>query len=145
MKKKEKLSNILLPLFLLFFSVYVFIEGHAYRGSDKYFPMLLGCLVFIVSVWMIIEELAGKGKPISFSEINWKGILLSIAAMVVYVFLFPRIGYVTSTFLLGICIIKGLGYKSWIGAILWPAFLVGVTFVIFKILLKVPLPTLLGA
>lgn len=140
---KNKIIDILLPLFMSFFSVYIILEGKGYRGNDKYFPIIIGVLILLVSIWMIIEDLRGIGVPADFSKVNWVGITVAVLAMTAYVFLFPRIGYVLSTFLLGVCVIKGLGYKSWKGALLWPAGLVSVVFIIFKIILKVPLPTLL--
>ena len=81
-------------------------------------------------------------RSIDLTKINFAAVGITIVALAAYMALFRLIGYVLSTILLGISIILGLRYNNVKGAILWPTLMVLVVFVIFRILLKVPLPVL---
>ncbi len=138
----NKIAEYLISIVLMAIGLYVFIVGRTFRGNDKYFPMIVGGLMFITAIWILVEDLMSEKSCINLKKINFLAIGVTIAALFIYILLFRTIGYVFSTILLGVSIILGLRYNSIKGAILWPTGMVLVVFVIFKILLKVPLPTL---
>ena len=139
--KKNVIAGQIFSIVLMLIGAYVFYSGMAFRGNDKYFPMIIGGGMVIVSIWMLIEDMRTQKASIDLDKINFVAIGITIVALCIYILLFRKIGYVLSTILLGISIIGGLRYNSGKGIILWPTFMVLVIFVIFKILLKVPLPT----
>lgn len=139
--KKNIIAGHIFSIVLMLIGAYVFYNGMAFRGNDKYFPMIIGGGMAIVSIWMFIEDMRTQKVSIDLDKINFIAIGITIVALCIYILLFRKIGYVLSTILLGICVIGGLRYNSVKGIILWPAFMVLVIFFIFKILLKVPLPT----
>ena len=140
--KRNKLATLLFDLALLAVGLYMIIEGRTYRGNDKYFPIIVGALMTGTSVWMLIEDLRSNKPCIDLKKINFLAVGVTVAALFIYYFLFERIGYILSTVLLGVSVILGLRYNSVKGAILWPIGFVAVIFLLFKVLLKIPLPTL---
>ena len=120
----------------------VLIIGKDFRGNDKYFPSIIGAGMVITAIWMAWEDRKQDKACIDLTKINFAAVGITIVALAAYMALFRLIGYVLSTILLGISIILGLRYNSVKGAILWPTLMVLVVFVIFRILLKVPLPVL---
>lgn len=140
--KKNKYAEYIFSLTLLLIGAVVLIIGKDFRGNDKYFPVIIGAGMVITAIWMAWEDKKQDTACIDLTKINFAAVGITIAALAVYMVLFRLIGYVFSTILLGTSIILGLRYNSVKGAILWPALMVLVVFVIFKILLKVPLPVL---
>lgn len=142
MKIKDKNKIVELFFSAVFFAVgiYVFLEGRTFRGNDKYFPMIVGVLVMLVSFWVFLEDLRQTDACINLTKINFLAVGVSIAALILYMALFRILGYPVSTFLLGVSIIFGLRYESLRGTLLWPSLMVAVIFIAFKIFLKVPLP-----
>ena len=139
---KNKLAEHIFTAVLLAIGIYMVVEGRTFRGSDKYFPMIVGGLMAVTSVWMFVEDLRKEKASVNLDKINFLAIGVTIAALFIYYFLFGAIGYILSTLLLGVSIIVGLRYSSVKGAILWPTGFVLFIFLVFKVLLKVPLPTL---
>ena len=140
--KKNQLAVMLFDLVLLAIGLYMIIEGRTYRGNDKYFPIIVGALQTGTAIWMLIEDLISRKPCIDLKEINFLAVGVTIAALVIYYFLFETIGFILSTILLGVSIILGLRYNSIKGAILWPIGFVAIIYLLFKVLLKIPLPSL---
>lgn len=140
---KNKVLELLASVIMLGIGIYIMILATGFRGNDKYFPLIIGGGITAVALWIGIEDYFCVKSCFDVSKINFTGILASIIALILYIFLFRIIGYILSTYLLGTSIILGLRYKSIKGAFLWPAIMVAVIFVIFKVLLDVPLPTII--
>ena len=140
--KKNKYAEYIFSLVLMIIGAAVLIIGKDFRGNDKYFPSIIGAGMVITAIWMAWEDRKQDKACIDLTKINFAAVVITIVALAAYMALFRLIGYVLSTILLGISIILGLRYNSVKGAILWPTLMVLVVFVIFRILLKVPLPVL---
>ncbi len=140
--KKNKYAEYIFSLVLMIIGAAVLIIGKDFRGNDKYFPSIIGAGMVITAIWMAWEDRKQDKACIDLTKINFAAVGITIVALAAYMALFRLIGYVLSTILLGISIILGLRYNSVKGAILWPTLMVLVVFVIFRILLKVPLPVL---
>lgn len=140
--KKNQFAVMLFDIVLLAIGLYMIIEGRTYRGNDKYFPIIVGALQTGTAIWMLIEDLISRKPCIDLKKINFLAVGVTIAALIIYYFLFETIGFILSTILLGVSVILGLRYNSIRGAILWPIGFVAIIYLIFKVLLKIPLPTL---
>lgn len=140
--KKNQFAVMLFDIVLLAIGLYMIIEGRTYRGNDKYFPIIVGALQTGTAIWMLIEDLISRKPCIDLKKINFLAVGVTIAALIIYYFLFETIGFILSTILLGVSVILGLRYNSIKGAILWPIGFVAIIYLIFKVLLKIPLPTL---
>lgn len=140
--KKNKYAEYIFSLVLMIIGAAVLIIGKDFRGNDKYFPSIIGAGMVITAIWMAWEDRKQDKACIDLTKINFAAVGITIVALAAYMALFRLIGYVLSTILLGSSIILGLRYNNVKGAILWPTLMVLVVFVIFRILLKVPLPVL---
>lgn len=140
--KKNQIAVMAFDLVLLVIGLYMIIEGRTYRGNDKYFPIIIGALQTGTAIWMLVEDLISRKPCIDLKKINFLAVGVTIAALIIYYFLFETIGFILSTILLGVSIILGLRYNSIKGAILWPIGFVAIIYLLFKVLLKIPLPSL---
>ena len=97
--------------------------------------MLLSALSIFIHTWKT------QSSVIHMENINLLNIAVTILILVGYVIVLNKIGYFISTFLLGVLVMRLLGYKNKVGLILYPLAIVAVLFLGFKFLLNVPLPT----
>ena len=82
---------------LMLIGAYVFYSGMAFRGNDKYFPMIIGGGMVIVSIWMLIEDMRTQKASIDLDKINFVAIGITIVALCIYILLFRKIGYVSES------------------------------------------------
>ncbi len=142
-KDANKLLEYLTSFVFMGVGLFVFLEGRTFRGNDKYFPMIVGTLTFLVALWVFLEDSKQEKSCFDVKKVNFLAVGVTCAALFIYVFLFKEIGFILSTTLLGISILVGMRFQNKLGIVLYPIIMVAVIFVIFKVLLKVPLPTIL--
>ena len=138
---KRKTVNLFIPIILFIISIYVIITSRSY-GSEGQFPFLIGAGLLISSGALIIRTIFKNDLEVNFSDSNLTGVGITILTLVAYIFLFDKIGYFISTVLLGTIVIRILGYKNIFKNLIFVIIATALSFCIFKILLKVPLPTL---
>ena len=80
---------------------------------------------------------------VNLQGVNLKMVGITLLALLVYVFLLKKIGYVIDTFLLCAFIIRSLGYRKYGMIAVCSAVAVAAVFVIFKVVLSVPLPMII--
>ncbi len=80
---------------------------------------------------------------VKLEGVNLAMVGMTVLALVIYVVLLKKIGYVIDTFLLSAFIMRALGYKKLPVIAICSALAVAVTFFVFKMLLSVPLPMIL--
>ena len=106
--------------------------------SPALIPRLWSVLLFIVSIWNLVNELKGKNKRVRSGRIKLTGKIL--LALLIYFIAIPWIGYFLSTpfFLLaGFYILK---YNKWPVMITYSFGFVLFSYVVFQVLLKIDLP-----
>jgi tripartite-type tricarboxylate transporter receptor subunit TctC len=106
--------------------------------SPALIPQLWAILLFIVSIWNLVNELKGKNKRIRNGRIKLVGKIL--LALLIYFIAIPQIGYFLSTpfFLLaGFYILK---YRKIPVMITYSFGFVLFSYVVFQMLLKIDLP-----
>lgn len=142
-KDANKLLEYLTSFAFMGIGLFVFLEGRNFRGNDKYFPMIVGVLTFLVAIWIFLEDSKQENSCFDIKKVNFLAVGVTCAALFIYVFLFKEIGFILSTSLLGITILVGMRFQNKLGTVLYPVIMVAVIFVVFKVLLKVPLPTVI--
>ena len=142
-KDANKLLEYLTSFVFMGIELFVFLEGRTFRGNDKYFPMIVGALTFLAALWVFLEDSKQEKSCFDIKKVNFLAVGVTCAALFIYVFLFKEIGFILSTTLLGISILVGMRFQNKLGIVLYPVIMVAVIFLIFKVLLKVPLPTIL--
>ena len=141
MSKKQLIMELFMPVVFIAMAVY-FIVNAVPMGSEGVFPLICGVLQLGVAVYLVIKTLVTKNVVLKLEGLNVKKALLTILALIIYVLVLEPIGYCLSTFLLVGFVIWFLGYRNWKIILLSAVLTVGATYVIFGLLLHVPLPML---
>jgi hypothetical protein len=137
---KNKKIEIVMPLFFIAFAIYIIDAGRKLPSVEGYFPMMIGAAMLISALVILGSSLKSAKSVIAIEKINVLNIAKSLVTLLIYFILLPRIGYFASTVLLGIVIIRILGYKNKLLTVIYPIVIVTALFFTFKILLMVPLP-----
>ena len=118
MSKKQWIIELAMPAAFILMAAYVAVQSLS-MGSEGIFPMMSAGVLFLCAVYLLFQTLKK------------------------YVFLLKKIGYVIDTFLLCAFIIRSLGYRKYGMIAVCSVAAVAVVFVIFKVVLSVPLPMII--
>lgn len=148
MSKKQLILKLILELLmpvLLIAMACVFIDEirRTNMGDEGIFPLMCAILQIIISVYLIGKILIKREMVLKTEGLNVGKAALTVLALIIYVLVLDKIGYCLSTFLLVGFIIWFLGYRKYWVILLCAALTVAATYVIFGVLLNVPLPMLI--
>jgi putative tricarboxylic transport membrane protein len=106
-----------------------------------FFPTVLAVLLAMVSLIGLIAAPQGNGMDQSQEPLFWRKMLLTLAALLAFAAIFEFAGYVVTTFLFVIFLLRAVERKTWTqaGAVALCASLV--SYILFGLLLGAPLPT----
>ena len=147
MRDKEKLSSIVWMLVGL-----GFIWGGLKLGigplnapGPGFFPTLIGGIFSLLSATLLITASLRKNQPQEKSsfwkkEKSWKKVLLSLLSLVFYLISLNFLGYIITTFLFILYLLKFVGKGGWRFSILTAILVSFISYAIFKIGLGVLLP-----
>ncbi len=139
---KNKLIALIMPVFFLVFSVWVYVSGRALGENLGKFPRLIAIFTFCVAVFHLVDVLRRNDHEDKFADSNLLKVLELLAVLAIYVVLFKRLGYIICTSLLMFYVTVAQGYKKYITTAIVSVVFTLIVFFVFKVLLKVPLPTL---
>lgn len=143
MKKKDILLELSLPVVMAALGIFVLIKAESIKPkSAATFPRICAVLMLVGVAVTILQILVTKKKTTHFEGLRVEKALLLLLMILLYTILLPRIGYIIPTLLLCACIILLLNYRKLPVIGLCSCIAVVVIFVLFKIILKVPLPML---
>jgi len=147
-KVKKFTYNLVLSGLFIWISVFFIYQTFLFdipKGlnitSPALIPRIWSVLLFITSIWNLVNELKGKNKRIRSGRVILVGKIL--LALLIYFIAIPQVGYFLSTpfFLLaGFYILK---YHKWPVMITYSFGFVLFSYVVFQVLLRIDLP--LGA
>lgn len=139
MNKKQLIIELAMPIVFALVSVYVIVKAIPME-SEGVFPIMSAGALLACAVYLFVETLIKQKAVVKLEGVNLPMVGLTILALVLYVVLLKRIGYLIDTFLLCAFIMRFLGYKK-LGVIgICSLAAVAGTFFVFKVLLSVPLP-----
>jgi putative tricarboxylic transport membrane protein len=142
----NRISNIfLLGFAVLIFSLSLKLGFGTFRNPGPGFvPFLTSVLLLSLSLIVFIKEMRGateEGEKVAF--ITWgnltKPVYLTLA-LIGYALLFLMLGYLVSTFLLMLAMSIICEPKKWGVKIVTAAIIAGLSFLLFAVWLRVPLP-----
>lgn len=139
MNKKQLLVELSMPVVFILAAIYIIVKALPMEGEGV-FPIMSAGVLLICAVYLLFEALVKKEVIVKLEGVNLGMVGVTLLALVVYVVLLKKIGYIIDTFLLCVFIIRSLGYKKIGFTVLCAAMAVAVTFIVFKVLLSVPLP-----
>jgi putative tricarboxylic transport membrane protein len=128
------------------FAVFSFYEagklpfGRTSVPGAGFFPTVLAMLLAMVSLIGLIAALRGNGSDQNQEPLFWRKMLLTLAALLAFAAIFEFAGYVVTTFLFVMFLLRAVERKSWTqaGAVALSASLV--SYILFGLLLGAPLP-----
>lgn len=111
--------------------------------SPRWWPQVLGVVLTLLSLGVAVKEFfspelpdEGLDTPTRLGTIRVIGFLLIIA---VYGVIWYFVAFPIATFILFAAMVALLGERNWKALLLFPAIATGVLYVLFGLLLKVPL------
>jgi putative tricarboxylic transport membrane protein len=109
--------------------------------SDGFFPFLGGLALGFFGLCLLVQSLLKPKKDAVFLGDTLKlKLLIYAGSLLAYSILFDWLGSVLATFLFFLSICKGAEKASWKATLIISVLSCGLFFLIFSVLLKVPLP-----
>ncbi len=139
MNKKQLAIELAMPVVFVLVSIYIIVQAIPMKG-EGIFPIMSAGVLLICAVYLFFETLIKKEVVVKLEGVNLGKVGITLLALLIYVILIKKIGYIIDTFLLCVFIVRFLGYKKIGITAFCSALAVGATFFIFKVLLSVPLP-----
>lgn len=137
---KKKIIGLVCPVSFLAFGVYILLESQRFKSTDKIFPTMVAVLMIAISLIQLLVDLRKKKHKNVFAGNNVLRVAGYAVVLMLYAYLLKKIGYVLDTIWLTAFTLYALDYRKWKGLVIIPAAATACLYVIFKILLKVPLP-----
>lgn len=141
MNKKDYFIELLMPAFMIIIAIWVIVSSYD-MGSEGVFPRLIAYLLLIGVAVTVGEILIKKQKAVHFENLHIARVVILLVIAFVYIVLMDLIGYCLDTFLLCAVTMLLLGYRNWWKIGFSSLATVVLVFILFKIILKVPLPLL---
>lgn len=140
----EKIVNGFLFALSLFYTVCArgYSFGTLTAPKTGFLPQLVGYLAIVVSGYLLVRSLMGKGdaKDVKLN-CDFKRLGLLILSMALYIILFDVLGYLISTILLLIAAMKIGQVKGWKVPVIVAVCTAVFFYAVFKMFLSVPLPS----
>jgi hypothetical protein len=147
LKKKDQLSGA----FWLFVALVTIQQAWGLKiGSFRspgpgYIPLMAGLGMAVISAIIFLRAtLSSPGKD----KFSWgmaegagKKLGLVLAGLFLYAFLFSFLGFVISTFLLLLFLLKGVEPQRWVTALIWSGGITFFAYLLFVVILRSELPT----
>jgi hypothetical protein len=142
MKKKDLLLELSMPTVMAALAVFFLVKAASIKPkSAGIFPTICAVLLLIGVAITVIQIFAVQEKTTRFEGLRVEKALLLLLILVLYaVVLLPNIGYIISTLLLCASVMLLLGYRNLPVVGICSVVAVALIFVLFKVILKVPLP-----
>ena len=120
LETKDKLSSLLLLIFsvLVCMGSFGYSIGTLHKPGPGFFPfwggIILGLLSFLNFLRVTIKRKKGteKGESVTPGK-RWKNIILTLVALFAYPSFLPVIGFVPTTFLFIVVLLRFVGFIRW--------------------------------
>jgi hypothetical protein len=101
-QKKDFWSGVMFvalgALFIVWSREYQF--GTAQRMGPGFFPTILGVLMALLGVLVAVPSISKKSPIVEIDRIGWRGLIIVLAAVLLYALLLLRLGFVVSLIVL---------------------------------------------
>ena len=148
MKKKitgEQIVNtglFLLSVFYLTYSRTHYKLGTMRMPKEGFLPMILGIGMIVISGWLLIQSLMGKGDASRVKlDFSWLRFGALIAVSLLYALTLQTVGYLIGSFLFLLLIFKIAGVNGWKKPVVISLICSVAFYLVFKMALGVMLPS----
>lgn len=135
------LISILLGLLSLYEGKTLYSYSKNLLTGDHFFPGVIGILLVLFGLGLFFEKKNVEKKSVLPTGKTRLTIIFSIFILIIYCFLIPFIGYVVSTLVVSICLIKVIGNYRWITSFIIGGTITTILYFLFILLLKTPFPS----
>ena len=126
----------------------VLLDSRGYPSSltegapgPAFFPRLLAVLLIACAAWLAIRTWRKGSRVEAGSRIPRLGVWIAVAWIAAFLLIWPRLGTVLSVPLLVVGLMWLTGERSWRTMVSVPLAFAGFIYLVFMVLLGVPLPT----
>lgn len=146
-KKEIFLSTIFIVISITIYILTYQFPQHTVALSPKVFPRFVSTCLFILSITLLIQGIAGAKKNSEQKKVQtmfYKVFILRLLLMILLAFFYtrilPLIGYVLATppFVAGAMLL--FNEKRWIWIIAFSIITTALLYVLFRMIFRVPLP-----
>ena len=147
--ERMKRANVAIALILLGLAVFILLEsGKLSFGSLRvpqtaFFPFVLAALLLVLSLMLIVQALRGAANgrgPERIEVEGWFRIGATLATLIGFTLALERLGFLPSTFLLMILLLRAIEPQPWHKVIAVALATTVAAYAIFGWLLGIPLP-----
>ena len=124
---------------LLAFAGWRLDPGTSKLPGPGFFPLLIACTMGGLGIWMLLRPGSGE-RPAPPRSPRWNSLALALGSIFGYAIVLQDLGYLISTFaLLGVQL-RWVEKQRWSTSLWTAAIASAVSLIVFRVLLKVPLP-----
>ena len=113
--------------------------GTAKLPGPGFFPLLIACAMSALGMSLFFRPGAGE-KSLPPAASRWSSFSLALLSISTYAIVFQDLGYLISTFGLLVVQFRWVEKKNWRTSLLTAGMASLVSLIVFRVLLKVPLP-----
>ena len=113
--------------------------GTSKLPGPGFFPLLIACTMGGLGVWLLLRP-GSEEKSVSPESSRWSALAIALVSIFGYTMVLNELGYLVSTFALLTVQLRWVEKQSWSTSLWTAAIASAVSLVVFRVLLKVPLP-----
>jgi hypothetical protein len=146
MERCDRITSLFWFIFGLYITIsaYTFGIGSLSNPGPGFIFFLTGNFISILSIIVFvgaeISIKSGEIRPISWEGIRWGKMISVVISLVIYTYLFEKIGYMLSILFLMLYLFKGIEPQKWRTAITSTILTCVMVYVIFVLWLKCQFP-----
>ncbi len=144
--KGERISSLFLMLLALYIlkESFSFGVGGLHQPGSGFFSMVGGIFLFIFSTLIFLKSLvaksAAKGGKSHDEKESPLPVVYTVAGIIIYTFLLEHVGFILTTFVLVVLLLKLFENKKWWADLLTAGLVSSAFYVLFAFFLKSELP-----
>jgi putative tricarboxylic transport membrane protein len=113
--------------------------GTSKLPGPGFFPLLIACTMGGLGVWLFLRP-GSEEQPVSPEASRWSAFAIALVSIFGYTMVLNELGYLVATFALLAVQLRWVERQTWSTSI-WTAVIASaVSLIVFRVLLKVPLP-----
>ncbi len=113
--------------------------GTSKLPGPGFFPLLIACTMGGLGVWLFFHP-GAEEKSVSPGSSRWSAFAIALVSIFGYTMVLNELGYLVSTSALLTVQLRWVEKQSWSTSLWTAAIASAVSLVVFRVLLKVPLP-----
>jgi len=115
--------------------------GSPREPEPGFYPFCVSLLLIAAALIILVKGLLQKTGALPEEKLSTGRVILSLVAMFAYPFVLEPLGYLLTTFLFMMVLLRMMVKKSWWFSLVVAGLISPISYVLFKVFLKVALPS----